>query len=117
MALNVVSVTGTFFTSSASGVSGAAAGSINFTANDILWNTSAPYVGIIDPVDTSFNQSGVINPIELLAMDNAGFSGNWFWVCTITSGGIVFPARKLLVNFANGATQDITALLATSVLV
>jgi hypothetical protein len=114
MALNVVTVTGTFFTSSAAGAIGAASGNINFTASDILWNTSGIYVGIVLTESESFNQSGIIAPVQLLAMDNPGFSGNWFWICTIESNGITFPARKLTVDFANGATQDISALLATS---
>lgn len=116
MALNVVSVTGTFFSSSAGGNTSPAAGSMTFVTSDLLWNTSGVYVGLIEPVGTSFNQSGVIAPVELLSMDNAGFSGNWFWLVTIVSGGTTYPQRKILVNFSNGATQDITALLATSTL-
>jgi hypothetical protein len=117
MALNVVSVTGTFFTSSASGVTGPAAGSLSFATSDILWNTSGVYVGIVASTGATFNQSGTITPVQLLAMDNAGFSGNWFWTVTIESGGTTYPTRKLVVDFANGATQDISALLATSTLI
>ena len=116
MPLNVVAVTGTFYTASASGNTGAASGNMTFAASDILWNTAGLYVGIIEPVGTSFNYSGVIAPIGLLAMDNPGFSGNWYWVVTIISNGVTYPPRKLLVDFANGATQDISALLATSTL-
>lgn len=117
MALNVVTVTGTFYTASASGVTGPAAGNIDFVASDVLWNTAGPYVGVIQPTGTSFNQSGVITPVQLLAMDNAGFSGNWYWTVTITSNGTSYPPRKITVDFATGATQDIAALLANSVVI
>ncbi len=113
---NVVTVTGTFYTASASGVVQPAAGNITFTPSDLLWDTTGVYVGMIEPVGESFNQSGAIAPIPLLAMDNAGFSGNWCWLVTIESGGTTYPTRKLLVNFSNGATQDISVLLATSTL-
>lgn len=117
MALNVVDVTGTFYTASAAGATGAASGNLVFTASDILWNTSGPYVGVIEQTGANFNQSGQIEPVSLLAMDNSGFSGNWYWILTITSNGITFPQRRLTVDFANGATQDISALLATSTVI
>lgn len=117
MALEVVNVTGTFYASSAGGVTTPAAGQIDFYASDILWSTSDAFVGIVNPTGTNFNASGTIQPVGLLAMDNPGFSGNWYWVAIITSNGTIFPARKLLINFANGATQDLSTLLAASTIV
>lgn len=115
MALNFVTVTGTFYDASPSG-SSAASGSILFVASDLIWDVTGTFVGVINNVGTTFNASGQIS-VELLAMDNAGLSGNWGWLCTVTMSGVTYPQRKLVVNYANGATQDISALLANSTLV
>ncbi len=115
MALNFVTVTGQFYAASPAS-SNPAAGSILFHASDILWSTAGVYVGTLNDVGCTFNSAGQLTNCMLLAMDNAGLSGNWCWQCTITIGALTFPTRKLAVNFANGATQDLSALLNASTL-
>ena len=106
---NYVVVTGTFI--NAAGQPNA--GNVLFEMSDICWDTSAPWVGVIAPVGVTLSTSGTLS-VSLFAMDNAGVSGNWFWKCTITLSGIIYPARLLTVAYAAGATQDLSALLNTS---
>jgi len=113
---NFVNITGTILTGN--GI--ASAGQVVFQMSDLLWNTTNLYVGIEPSVGCSFDANGLFPtnpPVQLLAMDNAGFSGNWSWWVTFTIGGVQFPTRSLIVNFANGPTQDISILLSTSAVV
>ncbi len=118
MAWNYVTVTGTFYIGSGTNV-GDGAGSVLFTASDILWDVAGgPFVAALMPVSAPINAGGTfgtgVAAPQLFAMDNAGISGNWFWICQVQISGSTWPLRKLIVNFANGATQDIATLLGTS---
>jgi hypothetical protein len=112
MALNFVTVTGTFL----NGDGSPAAGSAQFMMSDLLWSTTGLFCGAVSPVGATFDSQGKIS-VPLLAMDNAGFSGNWSWLVTISVSGLAFPQRSIIVDFANGPTQDISALLNTGKLV
>jgi hypothetical protein len=110
MALEYVTVTGTFLTA----VGNADSGSLMFTPSDIIWDPGN-WVAALPASGVTLNPSGQFS-LSLLAMDSAGLSGNWQWVVTMTLHGTVYPARKLTINFANGATQDLSTLLQTSTL-
>ena len=93
-------------------------GHLHFEVNDLVWVTALNAVTVIDPVDVyangGFAGQGSVN---LLAMDNPGFSTNWAWILSGDSMGFSFPPRLLTVNFANGPQQPLTSLLAASTLV
>lgn len=119
---NFVSITGTFYIASNGNV-GQAAGGVTFTASDLVWDTTtgSQFVGAVLPVSATVSDAGTLptgtNAPQLLAMDNAGYSGNWAWICVVEVSGVVWPARKITVNYANGATQDLSTLLQASTLV
>lgn len=104
---NYVAVTGNLITQAGS----PASGSLLFEPSDILWNTGAAFVASLNPVGYTLPGSGLIQGVNLLAMDDAGLSASWHWVLTLSLNGNTYPQRKLNVLFANGDTQDITKLL------
>lgn len=120
MAFNYVTITGTIFIGSGASV-GQGAGGVTFTSSDILWDATGLFVAVLEPVSAPINANGTFATgtaaPQLFAMDNAGISGNWSWICTAQISGQTWPARKLIVNYANGASQDFSTLLGTSTLV
>lgn len=104
---NYVAVTGNLITQTGA----PSAGSLLFEASDIVWNTSSAFVASLNPVGYTLPSSGLIQGVNLLAMDDAGLSASWHWVLTMSLNGKVYPQRKLNVLFANGDPQDITKLL------
>jgi hypothetical protein len=119
MAFNYVTITGTIFIGSGAAVS-QGAGGVTFTSSDIIWDASGLFVAVLEPVNAPINVNGTFatGPAapQLFAMDNAGISGNWSWICTVEIGGQTWPARKITVNYSIGPTQDFSTLLGTSVL-
>ncbi len=120
MAWNYVTITGTFYIGSGTAV-GEGAGSVLFTSSDILWDATGVFVAALMPVSAPINAGGTFgtgtSAPQLFAMDNPGISGNWNWICQVQINGSTWPLRKLVVNFANGATQDLATLLGTSTIV
>ena len=110
MALNFVTVTGTFITPAGT----PDGGSLQFAPSDIIWLPGS-WVACLPSFGATLNGSGQFS-VSLLAMDSTGISGNWAWVMTMNLHGMVYPARKLTIDFANGASQDISTLLQTSTL-
>jgi hypothetical protein len=117
--MNYVTITGTFYIGTGSEV-GQGAGSALFTASDILWDSTSFFVAMLAPVNAPINANGTFptdaTAPQLLAMDNAGISGNWNWLCQLQINGTTWPVRKLTINYAAGATQDISVLLGASTL-
>lgn len=90
-------------------------GNLIFEPNDLVWDDSAGLVSIGAPEGGAIPLTGTL-VVNLFAMDNAGVSTNWKWRMSGQVNGIAIPNRLLIVNFANGATQNLTTLLDTSVL-
>lgn len=104
---NYVAVTGTLITQSGAPSSG----TLRFAVSDVVWNTSAPWVASVDPVGYTLPSSGMLTEINLLAVDNAGLSANWYWTLDMSLNGSTFLTRKVPVLYSNGDSQDITRLL------
>jgi len=96
----------------------AATGWVRYWMSDLMWAPSALIIGTIGNLG---DVGGPLNPSgqrgdNLFAMDN-GFSTNWTWIVQVSICGYTFPKRAITVNFANGATQDLSTLLVSSTLV
>lgn len=111
MALNFVEVTISPVDFNVSAVGG----NLVFEPSDIVWDDSAGLVSIGAPEGGAIPNSGTLM-VSLFAMDNAGVSTNWKWRMTGQINGITIKPRLLIVNFANGASQNLSTLLDTSVL-
>lgn len=95
---------------------GPVGGHLDFTVSDLVWAPTLALFSAGATVGVTFGAGSPAWAISLFATDNAGISTNWKWKLTGNVNGFVFPPRLLTVDFANGATQDLSALLATSTL-
>jgi hypothetical protein len=89
-----------------------------FQVSDFVWDTTAETLVVVPPVEvnTATYTSATIQ-VSLLAMDNPTLSQNWAWIVAPVVPGVQLPARKLTVDYANGAQQNFAALLQASLLV
>jgi hypothetical protein len=93
-------------------------GHLHFQVNDVALDTVNSVLIAINPVDAyavGGNSQNVT--VQLWAMDNPGISTNWKWMVSGEVGNNAMPARHITVNYANGATQDLSDLLAAGTLV
>lgn len=90
---------------------------LSFLPSDMVWSDEFNLIGGIQPVYVQANGQLLQFTWELYAMDNAGVSDNWYWVMSGTINGIEILPRKLIVNFANGATQNLSTLLDASTVI
>lgn len=94
------------------------AGQLLFEVNDLIWTTD-PGTSLFSmgtAIGVTFGNGSPGWTVDLFATDNSGISNNWRWRFSGSINGIEFPSRLLLVPFAGGAQQTLTALLLNSVL-
>lgn len=105
MALNSVTVTGN--------LPGAAGATVIFTPS--AWLTDATDAEFVPPIPIQVTIAGNGKfSVSLLATDNAHLSPSWTWTVNFVNVPSVAPkAYSFPLLFANGATQDITALTLT----
>lgn len=104
MALNFVTVTGTYQDETGKGVTGF----VDFTPSAPVVNSSLHVT--IAPQELSFTLSATGQfSAQLLAMDNLNLSA-FVWVFRPSIINVPMDPQYLSVLFANGATQDITVI-------
>lgn len=113
MALNFVSITGTFDDGSQSPLSGKAV----FTPSETVYASGVPVVSADNPITVSIT-GGSLGAVKLLATDNAGLSfagltGFFFWSVTITLGGISQQGWSFFLP-SSPTTVDLYALANTA---
>ena len=106
--LNTVTVTGQYFDGNTGAYAG---GSVSFQMTDQVYALVAGVCVLSSVVTAQLNASGSFS-VNLLAMDNAALSQNWYWQYTGTIQGVALPVKRLTVMFAWGPTQTIAQLLA-----
>ena len=106
MAENYVTVTGTFGDGTNPGE-----GNYLFNASGSLMDGTA--TAIVTPVLTDELDSAGVLTVDLLASDNYG-AGELTWDCNIRVQGIPhITAAGMVVNFADGPTQNLFDILGT----
>lgn len=93
-------------------------GHLHFQVNDVALDIENKVLIAISAVD-AYAVGGLSQnvTVQLWAMDNPGISTNWKWMVSGEVGNNAMPARHITVNYANGATQDLSDLLAAGTLV
>lgn len=93
------------------------AGGLHFQVSDFVWDATAGTLVVVPAIDLEAYGANVSagTQIPLLAMDNPTLNTSWSWTITASLPGVTgLPVRKLAVNYANGPTQALSALLAAS---
>lgn len=118
MTYNFVSVTIT--AADPFGNAALAGATLTFTPSDFIWDTASNGLVVVSPLQFTATggdwQKGA--QVSLMAMDNPTLSKNWTWLLLGSVEGLPpIPPRALTVAYANGPTQSLGALLATSTVV
>lgn len=96
-------------------------GNISFFPSDYVWDNVTKRIVVVQPIQFSATDGVSGDPvvISFLAMDNTDLNSTWAWIMRADIPGLPLepPLRKLTVNFAAGADQNLTDLLENSTVV